>query len=67
MDFERPNRKQAQSVSTQVTKDSDNFFKTQGYHTCWTNDDKETKQQPPTTGKEAIQEDDQTDKDTLQL
>jgi hypothetical protein len=63
MDFERLNRKQ-QSASTQVTKDADNFFKTQGYHTCWT-DDKETKQQPLSPAKEAIQEEDNPN--TLQL
>lgn len=63
MDFQRLNRKQ-QSTSTQVTGDSENFFKTQGYHTCWT-DHNETKQQPPSPAKEAIQEED--NQDTLQL
>ncbi|CAB4018832.1 ---NA--- [Paramuricea clavata] len=63
MDFERLNRKQ-QTTSTQVTEDSENIFKTQGYHTCWT-DDKETKQQPLTPEKEAIQE--KSNEDTLPL
>ena len=63
MDFKRLNRKQ-HSTTTQVMDDSDNFFKTQGYHTCWT-DDKETKQQPLTPAKEAIQEEE--NQDTLQL
>ena len=63
MDFKRLNRKQ-QSTTTQVMDDSDDFFKTQGYHTCWT-DDKETKQQALRPAKEATQEED--NQDTLQL
>ena len=63
MDFVRLNRKK-QLASTQVKDDLDNYFKTQGYHTCWT-DGNEKKPQVPTPAKEAIQDED--NQDTLQL